>query len=116
MKNANGMTNFLYLPSKAPRAWVIWLHGGPHEQVSPRFNLYFDFLARRNIAVYAINYPGSTGIGNSYALSGKSEQESIQVQLPAIERDIEQLRQLHPEISSIMLVGWPAPQFPASYK
>jgi pimeloyl-ACP methyl ester carboxylesterase len=105
IKNASGMTNFLYLPSKAPRAWLIWLHGGPHEQVSPRFNLYFDSLSRRNIAVYAINYPGSTGLGNSYALSGKSEQESIQVQLPAIERDIEQLRQLHPEISSFMLVG-----------
>ena len=65
--------------------------------MSPRFNLYFDFLTRRNIAVYAINYPGSTGLGNSYALSGKSVQESIQVQLPAIERDIAQLRRLHPE-------------------
>lgn len=105
IKNSSGMTNFLYLPSKAPRAWLIWLHGGPHEQVSPRFNLYFDFFTRRNIAVYAINYPGSTGIGNSYALSGKSEQESIQVQVPAIERDIEQLRRIHPEISSFMLVG-----------
>jgi len=105
IENASGMTNFLYLPSKAPRAWLIWLHGGPHEQVSPRFNLYFDFLTRRNVAVYAINYPGSTGIGNTYALSGKTEQESIQVQLPAIERDIEQLRRLYPEISSYMLVG-----------
>jgi dipeptidyl aminopeptidase/acylaminoacyl peptidase len=105
IKNASGMTNFLYLPSKAPRAWLIWLHGGPHEQVSPRFNLYFDFLARRNIAVYAINYPGSTGIGDSYALSGKSEQESIQAQLPAIERDIAQLRRLYPEITSYVLVG-----------
>ena len=105
VKNASGMTNFLYLPSKAPSAWLIWLHGGPAEQVSPRFNLYFDFLARKNIAVYAINYPGSTGMGNSYALSGKSEEESIGVQLPAIERDIEQLRRLHPEVGSFMLVG-----------
>ncbi len=105
IKNADGMTNFLYLPSRKPNAWVIWLHGGPHEQVSPRFNLYFDFLARKNIAVYAINYPGSTGIGNVYALSGKREPESIAVQLPAVERDIDQLRNLHPEISSFIVVG-----------
>ncbi len=105
IKNASGMTNFLYLPSKAPRAWVIWLHGGPNGQVSPRFNLYFEFLARRNIAVYAINYPGSTGMGNSYALSGKSVEENIPVEVAAVERDIEQLRQLHPEISSFMVVG-----------
>jgi dipeptidyl aminopeptidase/acylaminoacyl peptidase len=105
IKNASGATNVLYLPSKTPSAWLIWLHGGPHEQVSPRYNLYFDFLARKNIAVYAINYPGSTGFGNSYALSGKSGPEMAQVQLPAIERDIEQLRHLHPELSSYMLVG-----------
>src|SRR5208337_2562722 len=98
IRNESGMTNFLYLPSKVPSAWLIWLHGGPKEQVSPRFNLYFDFLARKNIAVYAINYPGSTGIGNYYALSGRSEEESIGVQLPAIERDIDHLRRLHPEV------------------
>jgi pimeloyl-ACP methyl ester carboxylesterase len=105
IKNASGVTNFLYLPSKTPGAWLIWLHGGPHEQVSPRYNLYFDFLTRKNIAVYAINYPGSTGFGNSYALSGKSGPEMAQVQLPAIEQDIKQLRQFHSEISSFMLVG-----------
>ncbi len=105
IKNASGMTNLLYLPSKAPSAWLIWLHGGPNEQVSPRFNLYFEFLTRRNIAVYAVNYFGSTGIGNAYALSGKSEQEMIPVQLAGIEQDIEQLRHLHPEVSSFMLVG-----------
>jgi dipeptidyl aminopeptidase/acylaminoacyl peptidase len=105
IKNAGGMTNFLYLPSKAPSAWLIWLHGGPHEQVSPRYNLYFEFFTKRNIAVYAINYPGSTGIGTSYALGGKSEAESLGVQLPAVERDIAQLRQLHPEIKSYMVAG-----------
>jgi pimeloyl-ACP methyl ester carboxylesterase len=105
IKNSRGATNFLYLPSKAPSAWVIWLHGGPHEQVSPRYNLYFDFFARKNIAVYAINYPGSTGFGRSYALGGKSGAEMVRVQLPAIEQDLAQLRQLHPEMSSFMLVG-----------
>jgi dipeptidyl aminopeptidase/acylaminoacyl peptidase len=105
VKNAQGMTNVLYLPSNAPRAWLIWLHGGPHEQVSPRFNPYFDFLASRNIAVYAINYPGSTGIGDEYALWGQSQADSLAVEVPAVERDIEQLRHLHPEISSFELLG-----------
>jgi alpha/beta superfamily hydrolase len=105
IENAQGMTNFLYLPSHAPRAWLIWFHGGPHEQVSPRFNPYFDFLTNRNIAVYAINYPGSTGIGDAYALRGRSEPESIAIQVPAVERDIAQLRKLHPEISKLTLLG-----------
>ena len=105
VRNADGITNFLYVPSKEPKAWLIWLHGGPHEQVSPRFNLYFDFLARRNIAVYAINYPGSTGAGNSYALNGENVDEMLKVQLPAVERDLKQLRRLHPEASTFFLVG-----------
>lgn len=84
IKNAGGMTNFLYLPSSKPSAWLIWLHGGPHEQVSPRYNLYFDFLARRNIAVYAINYPGSTGIGKTYELRDKGPEEKFGIQLSAI--------------------------------
>lgn len=105
VRNADGMINFLYLPSGSPKGWLIWLHGGPHEQVSPRFNLYFDFLCKRGIAVYAINYPGSTGIGNSYAMRRVGQAQSIQIRLQAIERDINQLRQLHHEISSLMLVG-----------
>jgi hypothetical protein len=105
VRNADGMTNFLYLPAKAPKGWLIWLHGGPHEQVSPRFNLYFDFFVKKGLAVYAINYPGSTGMGNSYELRGVGEAQSIQIQLSAIDRDISQLRQLHHEISSLTLVG-----------
>jgi pimeloyl-ACP methyl ester carboxylesterase len=105
IRNTDGMTNFLYLPSGSPKGWLIWLHGGPHEQVSPRFNLYFDFLVSKQIAVYAINYPGSTGIGNTYELRGVREAQSIAIQLRAIERDLGQLRQLHHEISSLMLVG-----------
>ena len=105
IRNADGVANFLYLPSKHPRGWVIWLHGGPYEEVSPRFNLYFDFLAARNIAVYAINYPGSAGNGRSYALAGKVGPRALEIQVPAVERDVRQLKQLHPEIKSLMLIG-----------
>ncbi len=84
---------------------MVWLHGGPHEQVSPRFNPYFDFLTRENIAVYAINYPGSTGLGKKYALYGRSEEEAIPIQLRAIDQDIRQLLHLEPNISALTVIG-----------
>lgn len=105
IKDSSGVPNFLYLPSPKPRAVLIWLHGGPHEQVSARFNLYFDFLARRNIAVYAINYPGSTGFGKDYAMFGQSQDQALPIQVRHVEEDIHQLHQARPELYPQMLVG-----------
>ncbi|MFO1431505.1 MAG: O-antigen ligase family protein [Candidatus Competibacteraceae bacterium] len=45
---------------------VVWLHGGPRENVSPRYSPYFDRLNRLGFAVLAVNYPGSTGFGADY--------------------------------------------------
>jgi hypothetical protein len=45
---------------------VVWWHGGPHENVSPRFNPYFAALNRLGFSVLAVNYPGSTGRGAAY--------------------------------------------------
>jgi hypothetical protein len=45
---------------------VLWLHGGPRENVSPRFNPYFHHLNRSGWSVVALNYPGSTGWGWEY--------------------------------------------------
>jgi len=45
---------------------VVWLHGGPRESVSPRFNPYYHALGRLGFAVMAVNYPGSTGRGAAY--------------------------------------------------
>jgi pimeloyl-ACP methyl ester carboxylesterase len=105
IRNSSGAANFLYLPSPAPRGLLIWLHGGPHEQVSPRFNLFFDFFARKNLAVYAINYPGSTGFGKAYAMYARSQEEVIPIQVQSIERDISQLRRLRPALRPFVLVG-----------
>jgi dipeptidyl aminopeptidase/acylaminoacyl peptidase len=105
IRNSSGAANFLYMPSRAPRGLLIWLHGGPHEQVSPRFNLFFDFFARKNIAVYAINYPGSTGFGKDYAMYGRSQQQAIPIQVQSIDRDIGQLRGLRPALHPLVLVG-----------
>jgi len=105
IRNSSGAANFLYLPSQSPRGLLIWLHGGPHEQVSPRFNLFFDFFARKNLAVYAINYPGSTGFGKDYAMYARSQEEVIPIQVQSIDRDISQLHRLRPTLRPLVLVG-----------
>jgi dipeptidyl aminopeptidase/acylaminoacyl peptidase len=105
IRNSSGAANFLYMPSRTPRGLLIWLHGGPHEQVSPRFNLFFDFFARKNIAVYAINYPGSTGFGKDYAMYGRSQQQAMPIQVQSIDRDIAQLRRLRPALHPLAVVG-----------
>ena len=48
------------------RRVIVWFHGGPHENVSPRFNPYFHALSRLGFGVMAVNYPGSTGRGAAY--------------------------------------------------
>ena len=105
IRNSSGMVNFLYLPSRPPRALVIWLHGGPHEQVSPRYNLYFDFFLHHDIAVYAINYPGSTGIGPEYAMLGMPQAEAVPRQIRAIEDDVRQLDRVRPIKAPRIIIG-----------
>jgi len=47
---------------------VIWIHGGPTESVSPRYNPYYGFLNSIGFNVMAVNYQGSTGRGNQFEL------------------------------------------------
>jgi len=56
----------VYFGPLAPTDVVLWLHGGPKENVSPRFNPYFHWLNRHGFGVLALNYPGSTGRGVQY--------------------------------------------------
>ena len=56
---------FYFGPAKSKKV-VLWWHGGPRENVSPRFNPYFQALAERGYGVLAVNYPGSTGRGREY--------------------------------------------------
>ena len=56
----------IYFGPLAPAKVVLWLHGGPKENVSARFNPYFHWLNRRGFGVLALNYPGSTGRGAAY--------------------------------------------------
>jgi hypothetical protein len=57
---------FFYFGPSKPKKIVAWLHGGPHENVSPRFSPYFSALNALGFGVLAVNYPGSTGHGAEY--------------------------------------------------
>ncbi len=45
---------------------ILWWHGGPKENVSPRYNPYFHYLTRQGYGVLAMNYPGSVGRGREF--------------------------------------------------
>lgn len=56
----------LYFAVPGAASAVVWFHGGPRENVSPRYSPYFDRLNRLGYAVLALNYPSSTGFGAAY--------------------------------------------------
>ncbi len=61
----------LYMPRGVPPAAkppvVLSVHGGPTMQARPRFNPAHQYLLSRGIAVFDLNYRGSTGYGKRYA-------------------------------------------------
>lgn len=46
---------------------LISVHGGPTSQARPRFNAAHQYLLRRGIAVFDLNFRGSTGHGKTFA-------------------------------------------------
>jgi hypothetical protein len=56
---------FYFGPRNAKKV-VVWWHGGPHGNVSPRFNPYFQKLNELGFGVLAVNYPGSSGRGATF--------------------------------------------------
>jgi hypothetical protein len=89
--NKEGIHNLVYKPSGELRGWLMWIHGGPFEQVSIRYNSYISALNKLGWGIVVINYPGSTGIGNQYELRGSAGY--INVQTSTIHRDIESIKQ-----------------------
>ena len=45
---------------------LIWLHGGPQEDVAPRWYQEIQYAAAMGMTVVAVNYRGSTGNGKAY--------------------------------------------------
>lgn len=99
-----GVNDLVFLPKKEVKHWVLWLHGGPHEQVSIRFNPYIYSLVANNIGVVALNYPGSTGMGSIFELKGIPAQEHLNIQLENIKENLEIIFKKY-DISSFSIIG-----------
>ncbi|HEX3130225.1 MAG TPA: S9 family peptidase, partial [Thermoanaerobaculia bacterium] len=60
----------LYLPKgsegKKPPV-LLGVHGGPTAQARPGFNAVFQYLLSRGIAVFDLNFRGSTGFGKTFS-------------------------------------------------
>lgn len=59
----------LYLPAqrKAPPPVLLLVHGGPTAQALPTFNAVAQYLLARGIAIFDLNFRGSTGFGKTFA-------------------------------------------------
>src|SRR5690606_15760244 len=103
-RKESGVDNLVLLPEGEVKQWVVWLHGGPHEQVSRRFNPYLYSLVSNHIGVIVLNYPGSTGAGNDFELHHTPKEKHLTIQLEAVKTDLGKISQKYP-IDSFSLVG-----------
>lgn len=102
--NRDGMINLIYFPKSVASKWLVWLHGGPYEQMSPRYNNYIYSLTKKGIGVIVVNYPGSTGIGNRYEMRG-NENELIDAQLVSLREDLLAIKKFYPQVKKYALLG-----------
>jgi dipeptidyl aminopeptidase/acylaminoacyl peptidase len=61
------LTHPLGLEEGAKHPLVVVIHGGPHAQQGPAFNLKNQIYASRGWATLLVNYRGSTGYGQAFA-------------------------------------------------
>lgn len=81
VKTSDNMSHYVFTPiNNEAKGWLIWLHGGPQEQISPRFNVFFNFLNKEGWGIICINYIGSTGLGNNFELRNSNLSENIKIQ------------------------------------
>jgi pimeloyl-ACP methyl ester carboxylesterase len=103
--NKEGIFHLIYRPKYQPSKWIVWIHGGPYEQISKRYNSYFTNFVKAGIGVIALNYPGSTGIGNSYEIMQIQEELKIKTQLSIIYRDLKIIQQKNTLPKKMNLIG-----------
>lgn len=91
IREKEGVNDIMFSPNGKIKDWIIWLHGGPNEQVSARYNPYIEELTENGFGVIALNYPGSTGKGNNSELKGKDEQTIMDIQITSVLKDVKEL-------------------------
>ncbi len=64
-----GTPGFLYKPKRSNQAGVLYLHGGPSDQVSYQWDIFKQYLVASGYTIICPNYRGSTGYGQAYERS-----------------------------------------------
>ena len=57
---------------------LLNVHGGPTAQARPHFNPVHQYLLTRGIAIFDLNYRGSTGLGKNFARRNDLRQRAIE--------------------------------------
>ena len=102
----DAVSAYLAVPhrSRANGAAIVWIHGGPHSEVtdssSPLFQAYVD----AGFAVLAPNYHGSSGAGREFASSIEGNPMSLELDDFAAARKFLRDRGLSP--NGVFAVGW----------
>jgi dipeptidyl aminopeptidase/acylaminoacyl peptidase len=94
-------------------AAVLWVHGGPAEDVAPRWYQEIQALTLYGVTVFAVNYRGSSGYGEDFAARADDLPGQVDDVVAAFEHmkrdpgvDAERVRLLH--ISSASHIGFSA--------
>ncbi len=70
-RDGETLRGLLYLPPGMPDGGrppvLLAVHGGPTSQARPRFNPVHQYLLTRGIAIFDLNFRGSTGYGKRFA-------------------------------------------------
>ncbi len=61
-----GCPALLYRPERSNRAGILYLHGGPNDQVGYQWDIFKQYLAAAGYTILCPNYRGSTGYGLAY--------------------------------------------------
>lgn len=101
----SGIHHLIYTPALKEKGWIVWLHGGPYEQMSVRYNSYLTALLRSGFGIVVLNYPGSTGAGNKYERRELSKNRLLAEQVGSIKHDMDSLTKLIPSLREFSLVG-----------
>lgn len=103
--NKYGMINLVYFPAQRPKGWILWLHGGPNSQVLRSYEFHFSYFLQSGYGVIAINFPGSSGIGNGYEMEDKKIEDLLPIELASVKEDLTQVKNKFPGIGKVAIVG-----------
>lgn len=94
-KDEEDVCHYLFLPkNRKIKGWLVWLHGGPHEQISPRYNVFMDYINQAGWAIIALNYKGSTGMGNDYEMRNVLDpQLRLDIQIEDVKKSLKNVKE-----------------------